>query len=258
MSRITAIPLDAADILSEVWSECIASAPSSYPVTGQEFSAGFVVDPAEDESLAVSASQELLVAMDGSDPVGFAHLCAGKVEVDGQDVNCGIIRFLAFKPESRSAGQDLLEASEAYLQDQGCVRVDVFSLYHGYPFHNHRVGTLSSKLDHVGSLLTENAYLPHDGHRTLERPLDGTLPLSSDCPAELSVELTEGAGAIPDIRIGAQVDGKNIGWCRSMNGLRYAAQDDLGVCAYTRHLAVNADYRRQGIGVPCLHALFRR
>jgi hypothetical protein len=169
MIDISTMRADEAHQLSYVWSNATDNAPFCFPVPPNVFSAGIVVVETDDESLASSKSQRIIVAKKDSSVVGFAHLCTGVVEVDDEDLPCGIIRFLAFSPGSPSVGRALLEAAETYLLNQGSTHIDAFSLYHGYAFHNHKVGILSTRLDHLTSLLTDNGYHRHDGHLTLER-----------------------------------------------------------------------------------------
>jgi GNAT superfamily N-acetyltransferase len=241
-------PIADAAPLATIWAESTADAPYAYSVEPSEFARGIIPDAADDESLAVERFQKLIVASDGTRPVAFAHLCAAQVEVDGKDIACGVIRSIAFGPDDPEAGQHLLEHVERLLRSDGQIHVDAFPLYHGYAFHNHKVGILSDRLTHITSLLIANGYRPHDPHLTLQRPLaDAPLP---DQPPEIEVlvEKTEGDGARRDIRVSAVVDGTRKGTCRSMTGRRYAAQVELEDCGYTRWLAVDEDYRQKGIG----------
>ena len=81
--------------LQPVWAEATADAPFAYAVGPAEFATGILPVASDDESCATDRSQKLVVALDAAGPVGFTHLCAdSNVEVDGEDLECGIIRFL--------------------------------------------------------------------------------------------------------------------------------------------------------------------
>ncbi len=241
--------MDEAARLQAVWEVATASAPFAYPVEPAEFAAGIIPMESDDESCASAQSQKLLAASDTTGPVGFVHLCVGSdVEVDGENIECGIIRFLAFSPRRREVGQALLSDAEQIFQSEGLTRVDAFSLYHGYPFHNHKVGILSSRMTHVSSLLKENGYRAHDGHVTMQRSLDSAPLPDPHQGVKLIIERSDGAGALPNIRVKAAIDGQAIGSCRSQSGRTYADQDSLDWLSYTRWIGVKESYRRKGIG----------
>jgi ribosomal protein S18 acetylase RimI-like enzyme len=234
--------------LHTLWKEATSGAPTCYAVDAETFCAGILPDEEDDETCATSQSQRLIVATQASEPVGFAHLGAGSVEVNGEALDSGIIRFLAFAPGSSIAGQALLDHAEHIFRDEGQPRIDAFPIYHGYPFHNHKVGILSDCLVPLCSLLVENGYHPHDSHLTLERSLEST-PLPEPRPdVDIVVEKTIGPGSRPDIRVWARIEGEAKGNCRTVSGLRYARHDSLDSCGYTRWLGVSESYRQRGIG----------
>ena len=182
----------------------------------------------DDESFATATSQALMVATDSSIPIGFAHLCAADdVEVDGEVVPCGVIRAMAFYPDRADAGDTLLDVAERRFADDGYVHVDAYPLYHGYAFHNHKVGLLSDRLTHITQLLGSRGYTPHDPQLTMERPLkDESLP-DERSDLDILVERTEGSGSRIDIQVRALIDGKRVGTVRTMSGYRYAQHPAL-------------------------------
>ena len=237
--------------LANLWARATEAAPFSYSVSPDAFASGLIANPDDDESFASSRDHQLVVAVDGVDPLGFAQLNVGTdVEVDGEDIVCGVIRFLAFLPERQDAGQLLLETSHQYFLSLGLEHIDAFPLYHGYAFHNYKVGTLSDRLRHITDLLTRNGYQPHDAHLTFDRDLEMTKlpPPHPDIDVDVDVVKNAGEGPFPDIRVKAMVDGVQKGVCRSMTGWRYAAHEPLDRCCYTRGLQVQEPFRRRGIG----------
>lgn len=256
MSTVTKLieqwDMDRAAELHALWVESTACAPYYYAVGPEEFATGIIPVESDDESCATARSQRLITASDAGGPVGFAHLCASSdVEVDGEDIECGIIRFLAFSPDRREVGHVLLSHSEQIFQAEGLTRIDAFPLYHGYPFHNHKVGILSARVSHVSSLLRESGYRAHDGHLTMERSLESVPFAALPREADVLIEKTEGAGALPDICVRVTVDAEVRGTCRSQCGRTYADLDALESCSYTRWLGVKEAYRRRGFGL-CL------
>ncbi len=240
---------DEAARLQAVWIEATADAPFAYAVGPAEFATGILPVESDDESCATARSQKLIAASDATGPVGFAHLCAdSNVEVDGEDIECGILRFLAFPPDRREVGQALLSHAEQIFQTEGFTHADAFPLYHGYPFHNHKVGILSACMTHVSSLLTETGYRAHDSHLTMLRSLD-SVPLPNTHPdVDIVIEKTDGAGTRPNIWAKGTVNGEVNGSCRSQSGRTYADHDSLESCSYTRWLGVQESDRRKGIG----------
>ena len=241
--------MDRAAELHVIWVESTADAPYYYAVGPDEFATGIIPVEFDDESCATARSQRLITASDAGRPVGFAHLCASSdVEINGEDIECGIIRFLAFSPDRREVGRVLLRHSEKIFQREGFSRIDAFPLFHGYPFHNHKVGILSARMSHVSSLLRESGYRAHDGHLTMERSLQ-SVPLADLPPeADVVIEKTEGAGVRPNICVKVMVDGEVKGNCRSQSGRTYADLEALESCSYTRWLGVKEACRRRGFG----------
>ena len=237
-------PLYHADSLSEVWSESTTKAPFSYSVVPEDFASGLVPNLEDSESLATDREQKLLVASVDAEPVGFAHICAGPAEVRGEDTECGIIRCLAFVPDFPAVGQLLLESAEGLLTDYGYI--DAFPLYHGYSFHNYKVGVLSDRLAHVRKLFSENGYTPHDAHLTLERRIGGVTPVP--IAAQVNVEKVPTHAERPNIFVRASSGDSRIGICRMFSCQTYANLAELASCCYLRWLGVDQEHRRQGIG----------
>ena len=89
---------------------------------------GIIPVESDDESCATAQSQKLIVAADAAEPVGFAHLCTdSNVEVDGEDIECGIIRFLAFSPDRMETGQAILNYALQIFRAEGFTRADAFA-----------------------------------------------------------------------------------------------------------------------------------
>ena len=241
--------MDRAAELHAIWAESTVDAPYCYAVGPDEFATGIIPAESDDESCATARSQRLIIASDAGKPVGFAHLCASSdVEVDGEDIECGIIRFLAFSPDRREVGHLLVSHLEQIFQAEGFTHIDAFPLFHGYPFHNHKIGILSARMSHVSSLLRETGYRAHDGHLTMERSLEFVPLIDLPLEADVVIEKTEGAGALSNICVKVTVDGEVKGTCRSQSGRTYAGLDALESCSYTRWLGVNKAYRRRGLG----------
>lgn len=237
-------PLYRAGSLSKVWSKSTAKAPFSYSVVPEDFASGLIPNLEDSESLATDRDQKLLVASVGAEPVGFAHICAGPVEVRGEDTECGIIRCLAFAPDSSAIGQLLLESAEGLLTDYGYI--DAFPLYHGYSFHNYKVGILSDRLVHIRQLFSDNGYSPHDAHMTLKRRIRGMAP--APIAAQVNVEKVPTHAERPNIFVKAFSGDSRIGTCRVFSCQAYANRDGLASCCYLRWLGVDQEHRRQGIG----------
>lgn len=240
-------PLSRSGPLATVWSASVEAAPFSYSVTPHEFSKKIVPVESDDESLASSRSQTLIVALERSRPVGFAHLCACEVEIDNEGVECGVIRYLAFLPDAVDAGRVLLEKAEEIFVSEGRAHADAFPLFHGYSFHNHKIGILSKRIEHVTGLLASHGYNPHDGHLTMERPID-TPPLPDPRPdIDVNVERTIGKDNRPNLWVKATTKGQTVGNVRTISGPFYASDESLNTVAYTRWVDVAASYRRRGI-----------
>lgn len=239
-------------LLAQVWAEATVDAQYCYPVEGTAFAAGVRVDEDGDESMATARSERLLVASIGSNPVGFAHTCAAEITLDEKKVACGIIRFMAFAPESPAVGQALLERAEDILSKDGHRHIDAFPLFHGYPFHNHKIGILSDRLTHISSLLLDNGYHPHDSHLTLVRSTDWTGDRAKP-DLDFRIERDDDTGIRSEIILRAFRGDERIGICRFYSSRRYADIPDTEEYCYMRWIGVGEAYRRRGIGRYLLH-----
>lgn len=249
--------LNDAHHLHSLWTDATALASFCYNVDVNTFATGILPDEDDDESFATDNEQKLIVAHQASKPIGFAHIGAGVTECNDKDITCGIIRFLAFKPTDTAVGQKLLEHVEHIFTHDGYKHIDAFPLYHGYAFHNHKVGILSNRLDHITTLLKTNGYQPHDTHLTLEHPTLITTPPTPHPDIETRVEKTTGIGTRPNIRINAFDGEDRVGTCRSISGRTYANITPLDTCCYTRWLGVSESHQQRGIGRHLLtHALY--
>ena len=168
--------------------------------------------------------------------------------MNGADIECGIIRYLAFLPGMPAVGQQLLNHSERILQENGYSQIDAFPLYHGYAFHNHKVGILSHQLDYVTTLLIDSGYEPHDAQLTLERRANAAAYPDPPPEIKVGVERVHGAGIRPNIFVTACSGDDRIGTCRLFSCRTYAGSNELETSGYVRWLGVQEKYRRQGIG----------
>lgn len=249
--------IDKAAQLHTIWHKATANAPFAYAVEPEEFATGMIPVESDDESFVTSHPQKLFVASNATEPVGFVHIAAdSNIEVNGEDIECGMIRCLAFSPDQREVGQTLLNHAEQTFRAEGFTHADAFPLYHGYPFHNHKVGILSDRMPHVSSLLIEAGYKAHDGHLTMERSLDSA-PMPDPYPGvDVIIEKTDGAGIRPNIWVRATINNEVIGNCRSQSGCTYATHPSLETLSYTRGMGIKEPHRRKGIGRYLLkHAL---
>ena len=100
----------------------------------------------------------LWIASEHGAVTGVAHIALEAATE--QTPRRGVLRFLAYKPGQRKAGQLMLERAESMVRDAGATELIAWHYDHTYPWYHAEHACLSGRLDHVIALFGALAMLP--------------------------------------------------------------------------------------------------
>ena len=233
--------------LAAAYNKATSDVPLCYPVAEDTFDRG-LRELSEDRKKDCSIGwQEVLVARDGNDVVGFAHPAIGRLGEDKQAV--GMIRFLAYDRGRRATGQALLTAAEARLRERGARSVQICPQEAIYPFYYAEAAFLSDRLDHVQALSAFSGYAKTRGEVFLDWPgFEPREPEPSAARADITVERREKPGRRADVFVHARVEGKEIGVCRSGSLAEASGAREADEWVFTHWLGVDREMQGKGLG----------
>jgi GNAT superfamily N-acetyltransferase len=228
--------------LARVYNATIEGVPHCYPVDEQILETTLA---AGHEQLR---DETILVAEDRGEAVGFVHL-AVEVPKEPGDPERGVIRFLAYEPGRRDAGQALLDAGEAYLRDHGAAEALAFSSGFRYPFYCLRHANLSVYIGHVHALLAFNGYEIVDGEIFMDwREFEPNSPDAADDFIEYTLEYPEGGGILPGVSLHAFRDGEKLGECANISCAHETRAESAQDWVFTTWLGVEEPHQGHGLG----------
>lgn len=233
--------------LTEFYNNLIAEVPHCYPVKEEEFvNVMRGVTSQSENSDNVLEHETAFVAIQNGAIVSVIHIGLYKDE-DNDDIKHGVIRFLGYKRGERQAGQTVLEKAEEYLKEYNVSTIRAFST-HQYSFYHVEYANLSLKLDHIHALLLFNGYESENSWCCLDWENYDVSPESSPIPIEISVNLKDGRGNLPDCKIKIHINGEEVGECESVSGAEFSSHPNAQDWIYTEWIGIEEDYRGQGLG----------
>jgi len=235
--------------LARFYNEQVVRVPHCYPVSPEEFEAGLHTRKEEDKHCKHLHADEALVSEEDGEILGFAHTAMGELEVNGQTIRGGLIRFLAYRPGHRAIGQALLTACEHHVRELGAERIWAFQKHAGYPFYHLGFGNLSDRLGHVYALLRMNGYDPDDGEIFLEQQdFVAAEPTPPDAAADIVVQEQVGSGTLPGLTVRALAGGKQIAACTCGSAGACCRAPQAQDTFFVRWLGVEPEHQGKGWG----------
>jgi GNAT superfamily N-acetyltransferase len=244
--------------LAQTYSEQVAGVPHCYPVSPDEFEAGFPFpyhkytfrDYSEDIH-----SEKLIVGEQNGRIIGFADIALAEIVEKGRREYRGFIRFFTYQPGYRSVGQAILEEAEKSLRDSGMDQISAFRLnfrndHCGYRFYHVGYGMVSDRLGHICTLLYMNGYKPNGGEIFLNQPNYSVAePVLPDGRVEIAVEEEAPENALlPGLSVKAFRSGKEIGFCESTSVGEFCRADKAQDWVFVSGLDVVESEQGKGMG----------
>jgi GNAT superfamily N-acetyltransferase len=231
--------------LARCYDELVAAVPYHHPAV-EEWFAGSM--PAQ---LQDCTEEQMLVARDGGEVVGFVHVGISappthKWHVKGEP---GVVRFLSCRPGERATGVALLEAAERWLREHG--RTEVVAGFGGYmyAFYPLPMGHISERISHLPPLLAMAGYAIPESEVFFHWPSFEPPQVSGpDLPFELTSEQAQVAASQLEVKVHARQGERQVGECKmlSLRGDPWRPQlADWCICT---NLYVDEPLRRRGLG----------
>jgi GNAT superfamily N-acetyltransferase len=194
--------------------------------------------------------QEVLVAREGRDVVGFVHVgrSAPPVRDWHAEGEPGVIRFLSYRPGERAIGAALLARAEEWIREHGRTEVLALDGRYLYPFYPLQLGHISERVSHVLPLLWTSGYESDECEVFFDWP-DFVPPPVPEPDLAFTLAREETRATPPrGITVRAMQGDEEVGHCimSLFTGDPYRPQFD-GWCICD-HLMVDEPQRRRGLG----------
>jgi GNAT superfamily N-acetyltransferase len=150
--------------VAQCYNDVVAGAPYCEAVGGEWF---FDLSRLSRSPLV---REEILVARDCGEIVGFAHLGVAAPATEEWHVKGepGVIRFLAYRRGERAVGARLLEAAERWLQERDCTWIVAEDCRYLYPFYHVPFAHISEKITHLTPLFGMAGYAVYESEVLFE------------------------------------------------------------------------------------------
>lgn len=235
--------------LTKFYNDFTADVPHCYPVKEEDlaFATSGVTGKSKYYAEEDIKSETAFVAVQNGKVKAFLHLGLMHERENGIDMAAHIL-FFGCALQERQAGQAILEKAEDYLRRQNVTMVYVYSKHFRYPCYYFASAELSNRLCHVDALLGYNGYSRIHGQAIFDWENFNVVPTLSEVPVTLSLEWKDGRGELPNCIITAEIDGKEVGVCRSLSGGMFSSHPDAQKWVYTEWLGVEEKFQDQGLG----------
>ena len=197
-----------AEEVAAAYNRLVAAMPHCYPIAGEALT-NLLPDPLDRHA----GPSVALVAEEDGQIRGMIHLglLIGKQQARTRQ---GLIRFFAYEPGYRRAGQALLDAADAYWREHRVSEIRAFHYDHNWPFYHVQHVYLSAHLSQVEALLGLNGYQRRSSEVNLDWPdLPALTPEPIDGAIDVTLQCRPAAGQRPGLRVLAHRDGDEIGIC---------------------------------------------
>lgn len=265
--EITYLEVEEAGSLAPFYNAEFAHLPYRYPVADSEFCAGVRFRPGVDEPYPNLSQERFIVARQGVEVVGFAHVALWSKESDDLiwlglhlveeilDDRVGLVRFFHYRGGQRSAGQAVLEAAEDYFCQWGLKQIRVFS-YYAYPFCLFDRSFLFDSMAHVHALLRANGYRITRGNALLDQR--GRPPARPSPPSgglEVSIEAVEGRGDLPNVTLRLMRGSEEVGSSSAVSHGHYCSAGQAQTSYYVGWFGTAGPEQGKGLGRYLLQVL---
>ena len=234
--------------VTALYNEATEFVPNCWPVGEGEFAGAVagVLGGKSDGGPEGVEEQQLVVAVDGGEVLGFVHF--GRYRGD-EDDEVGAICFICYRRGRRDVGQALVRGAERWFTAKGFAAVVAFQQRHRYRFYGFAHTYLSDRLDHVGALLQFNGYEKSGG----EVFLNGMGYAAAGLP-ELELEFDEAwewprkRGTRPGCHLKATQGDKLLGECVVYCAGDFSTNVEAQDYGFVNWLGVTEGYQGGGLG----------
>ena len=265
--EISYLEVEDAGSLAPFYNAEFAHLPYRYPVAAADFCAGARFRSDSDEPYPNLSQERFIVARQGAEVVGFAHLALWSKESEDLiwiglhlveeilDHRVGLIRFFHYRSGQRRAGQAILEEAEKYFRQWGLKQVRVFS-YYAYPFCLFDRTFLFDSMAHVHGLLRANGYRITRGNALLD--LRGRPPAEPSPPPdglEVRTDAVEGRGDLPNVTLRLMRGNEEVGSSSAVSHGHYCRAGEAQTSYYVGWFGTAGPEQGRGLGRYLLQVL---
>lgn len=245
MIQVRIHSVDQTEDLAEFYTQQIKQIDYCYEVTSEEFQREITRDDRYTDAC-------LLVARRNAQVVGFAHL--GRRTPQGSQLPVGMIRFLSFQPQERTAGNLLLARAEAYFANWHTETLLAFASTN-YNFYRFGLAAQSVQFSHVGALLGAHGYqcqalkADEDAQYVLMHNRSVAMAQPPQLPDGYEIQL--GSMTLDTMNLvvlSLHREGAQVGICAAHSLRESNAAEVAHSTYYVRHLEINEEVRGQGLG----------
>lgn len=233
------------EVLASTWNEWLADVPHCPPVGVA------VIEPGLDGDDCCKAAERLSdsnlwTASERGAVTGVAHIA---LEANTEQTpRRGVLRFLAYQPGHRRAGQLLLETAESMVREAGASELIAWHYDHTYPWYHAEHACLSGRLDHVHALFGVNGYLPVNGELVLDWPNYAFSLPRAPLPVSLDWQWSEPLPTVDELELVAYHGERQAGICVCIGQTAFQPVREALGWVYIRWLHVERDLRGHGLG----------
>jgi GNAT superfamily N-acetyltransferase len=210
-------PDNVGDLVGMYNAQVAGYVPHCFEVSPAEFDAGRYQETGDDYQSNFSVEHVVVGLQDGKTR-GFAHIRVGEVKHRDKLLSGGYIHFLTYAAGYREIGQAILSECEKHFNDVGVKEIRVFDGYF-YRFHHLGFPLVSDRMAHIYGLLGMNGYkLAGEGEIFFEsQNFSLAKPVPPDNAVDVQVQILEGRGDFPNIKVQALSEGTEIGSCVALS-----------------------------------------
>lgn len=237
-----------AEEVTTLYNNAIAGIPHCYPVTVETFAKALESPRGERLDISPLRNKQVFVARESTRVVGFAVTGIG-VPRKPREQEQGVLQFFWYNPGCRSAGQQLLHAVHAYVEEKGLTRIQAYPQEYRFPVYHMKAAYLSSKMGHVEALLALNRYQRTRGEVFLDwRNFEVEVPENPFPEMRIVEEDVPGHGQLPGITVRGLSNGQEIGVCNCVSCGEYSIAPEAQDWVLVKWLGVKAKMQGKGIG----------
>ncbi len=233
------------EILARTLNEWLADVPHCSPVGVAD------IEPGLDGDACCKAAERLSdsavwTAAEGDTITGVAHIA---LEAATEETpRRGVLRFLAYEPGHRRAGQLLLERAESMVRDAGATELIAWHYDHTYPWYHAEHACLSGRLDHVHALFGATGYVPVSGELVLDWPNYAFFLPEAPLSVSLDWQWSEPLPTVEELALVAYQGKRQVGVCVCISQSAFQPIPAARDWVYIRWLHVEQDLRGNGLG----------